>query len=184
MSTRHHRVQKDTHWYQLSSNGNSVWSTSSFWCCFISSHYSLLIKWCYFSDTFIQTLTFFTKYEFQNNEPLATGRRMKLKVDWRPSEWAIKGFLWVCLCIEHIICFLWRHTDDLQLFLPLLHWYSDMFTNRKKIPFAYLFHGHFRNNTTVCFDASNQEYFKNWVIYQRNTSKNDSITLQLFPFLG
>lgn len=57
MSTRHHRVQKDTHWYQLSSNGNSVWSTSSFWCCFISSHYSLLIKWCYFSDTFIQTLT-------------------------------------------------------------------------------------------------------------------------------
>lgn len=106
---------------------------------------------------------------------------MKLKVDWRPSEWAIQGFLWVCLCIEHIICFLWRHTDDLQLFLPLLHWYSDMFTNRKKIPFAYLFHGHFRNNTTVCFDASNQEYFKNWVIYQRNTSKNNSITLQLFP---
>lgn len=173
MSTRHHRVQIDTHWYQPSSNGNSVWSTSSFWCCFISSHYSLLL-WYFHPD-----FDYFAKYEFQNNEPLATGRRMKLKV-----EWAIKGFLWVCLCIEHIICFLWRHSDDLQLFLPLLHWYSDMFTNRKKIPCAYLFHGHFRNNTTVCFDASNQECFKNWVIYQRNTSKNDSITLQLFPFLG
>lgn len=46
------RYQVHNYWYQLWSCGNSVWSRSSFWCCFISSHYSLLIQWCHFSDTF------------------------------------------------------------------------------------------------------------------------------------